>query len=231
MTGGWRRLPESRPAAGSVAFVYGKELAATDVANQLTDSRTRAVDVDGRLSRPRTAAVGDGSADGADPTAGPTTAGAEACGGAEDGAGGAEDGAAGAVEMGAVAPAGRETGPGPELPDRETTTPPITSVAITAPTSSGSAPKRRGVGSTSRQFGQKPETGVVMWPQLLHRTGRRAIPRSLHSACAARFAAGSPLCRRSGLLRRRIEELDHDGRQRRSAACRVVRLPRKDRQL
>jgi hypothetical protein len=129
------------------------------------------VAVDGSDSTPRTA-VGEGDAPGA--------AGADGAAVVADGV--VADGvvADGVVTAGDVADAGKfvcrvEIAPGAVRFNAAVNPAPRTSAATT-PRSRGAAARRGPTGSRSRQRGQNPETGVVVWPQFLQVTGRRAMP-------------------------------------------------------
>jgi hypothetical protein len=129
------------------------------------------VAVDGSDSTPRTA-VGEGDAPGA--------AGADGAAVVADGV--VADGvvADGVVTAGDVADAGKfvcrvEIAPGAVRFNAAVNPAPRTRAATT-PRSRGAAARRGPTGSRSRQRGQNPETGVVVWPQFLQVTGRRAMP-------------------------------------------------------
>jgi hypothetical protein len=134
------------------------------------------VAVDGSDSTPRTA-VGEGDAPGA---AGADGAAVVADGVVADGV--VADGvvADGVVTAGDVADAGKfvcrvEIAPGAVRFNAAVNPAPRTRAATT-PRSRGAAARRGPTGSRSRQRGQNPETGVVVWPQFLQVTGRRAMP-------------------------------------------------------
>jgi hypothetical protein len=139
------------------------------------------VAVDGSDSTPRTA-VGEGDAPGA---AGADGAAVVADGVVADGVvadGVVADGvvADGVVTAGDVADAGKfvcrvEIAPGAVRFNAAVNPAPRTRAATT-PRSRGAAARRGPTGSRSRQRGQNPETGVVVWPQFLQVTGRRAMP-------------------------------------------------------
>jgi hypothetical protein len=140
---------------------------------------SRSVEVDGSDSTPRTA-LGDGAA-------------AVTAGGGDDGT--AAVGAGAVTRAGGVA-AGIDVAPGADpmgatvaretavLPGDVAALKPIpsASAATVPPTSSGTNPTRP-TGSRSRHRGQNPDTGVVVYPQFRHVTGRRAMRRGLHSSC------------------------------------------------
>lgn len=67
------------------------------------------------------------------------------------------------------------------VPDGAASGPPISAARTIAASASapaavriGTSPNRGSLGRCSRQFGQKPDTGVVTKPQFRHRAGRRS---------------------------------------------------------
>ena len=86
-------------------------------------------------------------------------------------------GVAGAVGV-AVVPASVARGRSAiDPPDNEAITP-MPSASTPATATIGTRANDLPTGRRSRQFGQNPETGVVTWPQLRQRTGRRR-PRAM----------------------------------------------------